>query len=113
MRQEEDSVQVVDFVLHRSRHQVFAFHLDDFSLCISGADSYSLVAADIFPEAWDAETAFFTGLFALFMDDLRVDQNYFVRFDIRLAAGGVDYRQPFVNVDLRGGQSETSRGVHR
>ncbi len=73
VRQEEDAVQVVDFVLHGARHQIFAAHFENLAFDVMGPHCDSLVTPDIFAKSGDTKAALLAGLLAFPEDDLRVD----------------------------------------
>ena len=73
-------------------------------------------ARDGFAEARNAEAAFFARLFALFVDDLGIDEDDFLRLRVAcfglFAAGNIDHGETAGDGDLRGGETHAVGGVH-
>src|SRR6266849_6493183 len=110
MLDEENAVEVVDFMAEGAGEEVFATDFKKFALGVLRLDSDKLRAQDVATEAGNRKATFFFALFTFGMDDFRVGQNDF-RFGI-FPAGYVDHGDAQIKTDLRRSQADALRGVH-
>ena len=104
---------MIDLVQEGPGEEILAFDFEDFAFYILGADHGFFGTAHGFPEAGNAETALFSGLLALFLDDFRIDQNDPFRFRVILfGPGDIDHGNPFAHVDLRGRKANAMSSIH-
>src|SRR4029077_11207272 len=94
---EENAVEMVDFMAERAGEEVLAADFKGFTLGVLRFDRDELRAQDVAAEAWNGEAAFFFALFPFGMDDFRVGQNDF-RFRI-FPAGYVDHGDAQIHAD--------------
>src|SRR6266850_4948030 len=110
MLDEEDAVEVIDFVAEGASQEIFAADFKGFSFGVLRFYSDKLGAQDVAAETWDGEAAFFFALFAFSVNDLWICEYDFC-FGI-FSAGYIDHGQAQVQADLRGGESDALGSVH-
>src|SRR6266446_3897129 len=99
MLDEENAVEVIDFMAERAGQEVFAADFEGFALGVLGLDGNKLRAQDVAPKAGNREAAFFLALFAFGMNDFRIGENDF-SFWIS-PCGDVDHGDSEIQADLR------------
>lgn len=105
------AVEVVCFVLKGAGQKFFASFFEDISFSVLGADGDGFRARHVFAKVGDAEAAFALGMFTGGVDDFRVDEDKLgvgIFFE-----GDVDDGDAPGDSDLRSGQADAVRGVHR
>src|SRR5712675_3051463 len=110
MLDEEDAVQVIDFVAEGASQEIFAADFEGFSFGVLRSYGDKLRAQDVAAETWDGEAAFFFALFAFGVNDFGIGEHDFC-FGI-FSSGYVDHGETQVQADLRGSESDALRSVH-
>ncbi len=75
MLEEEDAVEVIDFVAEGAGEEIFAADFERFTFGVLGFDRDELRADDVAAEAGDGEAAFFFAFFSFEVDDLGIDHD--------------------------------------
>ncbi len=107
----ELAIEMVGFVLKGPGQEFFASLFEDISFRVLGADGDGFRTRYVFAEVGDAEAAFALGMFAGGVDDFRVDEDQLgvgIFFE-----GDVDHGDAPGDADLRSGEADAVRGVHR
>ena len=77
MLDEENAVEVIDFMAEGAGQEVFSTDFKGFALGVLRFDGYKLWAEDVPAETGDGEAAFFFALFAFRVNNFRVGENDF------------------------------------
>src|ERR1700687_5465785 len=110
MLDEENAVEMIDFMAEGAGEEVFAADFKGFALGVLRPDSYKLRAQDVAAEAGNGEAAFFFALFTFGVNNFGVGKNDF-SFGI-FPAGYVDHGYAQVQADLGRSESDALRGIH-
>src|ERR1700756_1174311 len=111
MLQEENSVQMVDFMAERPRQQVFTANLERLALQVLRAHSHKLRADDVPPKTRNREAALFLAHLSFGVNDFGIHQHNF-RFRV-LSGRDVHHRKAQALPDLRRSQAYALSRVHR
>jgi len=107
----ELAIQVIGFVQESAGQQFLPCFFEDFSAEILRTYGDFVGASYIFAEIGDAEAAFTLRVLAFGMKDFGVNED---EFGLRvLLEGNVDDGNPAPNADLRSGEADAVRSVHR
>src|SRR5215831_19520529 len=110
MLQEQNAIEVVDFVAERAREEVLTANFERFTLHVLCLDGDKLRPHNVPAESGNGETTFFFAHFTFGMSYLGVRKN---NFPFRIfSAGHVDYRKAHALSDLRSSQPYALRRVH-
>src|SRR5271170_1341254 len=111
MLQEKNSVQVIDFMAERARQEIFAANLERLALEVLRSHGDELRTNNVSTKPWNRKAAFLFADFPFGMDNFWIDQNdlCFRIFAVRNS----DHRHPDALANLRRGQADALRGVHR
>ena len=109
MLDEDLAAQMVDFVLQADGEQVRRLDRPRLAVEVEIAHDDVLGAFDLVVDAGHRQTALLADLNAVALDDLRIDQHQQLVPLFR----DVDDDDAFVHVDLRRGQTDARRFVHR
>ncbi len=103
------SLQMVQFMLQAHGQETFGCLGLHLPVEIHIADDNVLGALNLVVNAGHRQTAFLADLHAIAFKEFGVDQNK----QLILALGGVNDNYAFVHIDLRSGQTDPRRLVHR
>src|SRR5271154_977514 len=107
---EEDAVEVIDFVAKRARKQSFAAHFEFFARSVMRAYGHVLRPSNVRAKPRHGEASFFFALLPFGVNDFRIRAD---EFGLRiLAVAHVDYGDAQAQADLRGSQAHTVRRIH-
>src|SRR6266404_4754068 len=110
MLDEEDAVEVIDFMAEGASQEIFAADFESFAFGVLRFYSDKLGAQDVAAETWNGEAAFLFALFAFSVNDLGIGEYDFC-FGI-FSTGYIDHGQAQVQADLRGSESDPLGSVH-
>src|ERR1700730_6029980 len=108
---EEDAVQVVDLMAERAGQQIFAANLERLALSILRLYGDELRPDHVTTKAGNGQAAFLLALFAFVVNHLGIRQHH-SSLGI-LAAGYVNHGYTQVQANLRSGQTDPLRCIHR
>ncbi len=108
---EENAVQVIDFVLEGAGQKLLTGKLDALAVLILRFHDLPCGAGNGLAETGDAEATFFAGLLSFAEDDFRIDDDDLV--GLVFAQADVDDRDLLAEPDLRSGQPDAFGGIHR
>src|SRR5271170_5227341 len=107
---EEDAVEVIDFVAKRARQHSFAAHFEFFAGGVMRAYGHILRPRNVRAKTRHGEASFFFALLAFGVNDFRVRAD---EFGLRIfAVAHVDYGDAQAQADLRRCQAHTVRRIH-
>src|ERR1700682_1602508 len=110
MLDEENAVEMIDFVAEGAGEEVFAADFKGFALGVLRSYGDELRTQDVAAEAGNGEAAFFFALFPFRVNNFWVGKNDF-SFWI-FSAGYVDHGHTQIQADLGRSESDALRGVH-
>src|SRR5579859_1527583 len=110
MLDEENAVEVVDFMAEGAGEQIFAADLEGLALGVLRFYGDELRSNDVATKPGNREAAFFLAFFTFSVNDFGIGENDF-RLGI-FSAGDIDDSHAQGHADLRGSQADALSGVH-
>src|SRR6202041_825402 len=110
VRDEEDTVEVINFVTEGAGEEAFAAAFEGSARRVLRADGDVLRALDVTTKPRKREAAFFFALLAFGVNNFGIGENHF-RFG-NFSVGDVNYGEAQTDADLRRGESDAGGGVH-
>src|ERR1700733_2184486 len=110
VRDEEDAVEVIDFVAESTGEQAFAAAFELGARRVLRADGDVLRTFDVAAKTWQRKAAFFFALLAFGVNNFGIGEDH-----LRLrnfSIGNVNHREPQAHPNLRRCQPHAIRGVH-
>src|ERR1700679_2033423 len=110
VRDEEDAVEVIDFVAEGAREQAFAAAFELGARRVLRADSDILRTFDVATKTWEREAAFFFALLAFGVNNFGIGEDH-----LRLrncSIGDINHCETQAHANLRCCQPHAVRGIH-
>src|SRR5579864_6438278 len=101
---------MIGLVQKSASEQLLAGFFKDLAMNVLCTDGNFVGAGDVFAEVGDAEASFTLSMFAIRVNDFRIDKD---EFGVGIfLEGDVDDSNAAANADLRGGKPDSVGGVH-